>query len=146
MQAVKTPAVPMFKVLVWLVAVHIATTILHYADNVLFFGEYPEPTWLGRGVVDMFWFVMTPFALVGLWLARCGRSMQAVMALLAYAGMSLLALGHYRYAAFCSISLQIHTFIMLEALVAVALIFLVIRYGARFVTAAAPYEVLGRMV
>ena len=110
-----------FKALTWLVALNIATTILHYVDNIAFFHEYPEPPWLTPGLVDAFWFVMTPVALAGLWLVRRGRRRIGSIALLAYAGMSLLVLGHYRFAPFHTIGWRIHAFIWLEAAAAIAL-------------------------
>ncbi len=112
-----------FKVLVGLVVVNIATTIAHYVDNIAFFGEYPEPTWLAPGMVDAFWFLMTPVAFVGLWLAHRRRIGAGSIALLVYAGMSLLVLGHYRFAPFDSIGWRIHTLIWLEAAAALLLIF-----------------------
>ena len=57
----------------WLVWFNIFTTILHYVDNILFFAHYPEPTWLNPTLVDAFWFVMTPFALLALWLIKHQR-------------------------------------------------------------------------
>lgn len=111
-----------FKTLAWLVALNIATTILHYVDNVAFFHEYPEPPWLAPGMVDAFWFFMTPFAVIGLWLARRDRRGIGSIVLLAYAGMSLLVLGHYRFAPFHTIGWRIHVFIWLEAAAAIALV------------------------
>ncbi len=49
----------------WLLAllvVNIATSILPYMDNILFFHTYPEPHWINPQIIDAFWFVMTPFA------------------------------------------------------------------------------------
>ncbi|HVR97376.1 MAG TPA: hypothetical protein VMW27_12225 [Thermoanaerobaculia bacterium] len=111
-----------FKTLAWLVALNIATTVLHYVDNIVFFHEYPEPPWLTPGIVDVFWFFMTPVALTGLWLVRRDRRSMGSIVLLAYAGMSLLVLGHYRFAPFHTISWRIHAFIWLEAAAAIALV------------------------
>ena len=110
-----------FRTLVWLVSINIAMSVLHYVDNLLFFHEYPEPPWLSPGIVDAFWFVMTPVALWGLWLARRGRQSYSSIVLLIYAGMSLLVLGHYRFAAFHEIGARIHLFIWLETAAAAAL-------------------------
>lgn len=111
-----------FTALAWLVAVNIAASILHYVDNIAFFPDYPEPPWLAPGMVDAFWFLMTPVALGGLWLAHRRRRGLSSMFLLLYAGMSLLVLGHYRFAPFHGIGWRIHTFIWLEAAAAVVLV------------------------
>jgi hypothetical protein len=111
-----------FRSLAWLVALNIATTILHYVDNIAFFRHYPEPSWLAPGMVDAFWFLMTPVALAGLWLAYRGRRILSSIVLLAYAGMSLLVLGHYRFAPFHSIGWRIHALIWLEAVAALVLV------------------------
>lgn len=105
-----------------MVALNIATTLLHYVDNIVFFHEYPEPPWLKPGMVDAFWFFMTPVALAGLWLMRRGRRGIGSIVLLAYAGMSLLVLGHYRFAPFRAIGWRIHAFIWFEAAAAIALV------------------------
>jgi hypothetical protein len=111
-----------FRALASLVALNVATTILHYVDNIMFFHEYPEPPWLTPGLVDAFWFLMTPLALVGLWLARRDRRNLSSIALLTYAGMSLLVLGHYRFAPFHAIGWRIHAFIWFETAAALALV------------------------
>ena len=116
------PSLFTFRTLVWLVALNVAATIFHYVDNVMYFHEYPEPAWLAPGLVDAFWFLMTPLALVGLWLARRNRKTLSSVALLTYAGMSLLVLGHYRFAPFHAIGWRIHAFIWLEAAAALALV------------------------
>jgi hypothetical protein len=106
----------------WLLIVNVVGSALHYADNLLFFDEYPEPWWINRSIIDAFWFVMTPLAWIGYRLIQRGRLFPGHLILLGYAGCNLLALGHYRYASFCSISPRIHIFILLEALLAVVLI------------------------
>lgn len=108
--------------LFWLLAANIVATILHYADNIYYFQLYPEPPWLNAKMVDAFWFVMTPLAVLGYWLIRRGSIHRGCLVLYAYAAASLLVLGHYRFAPFFSISARIHFFILLEAVLAVALV------------------------
>lgn len=76
-----------FKILAWIVILNISMTILHYVDNIIFFHEYPEPPWLTAGIVDAFWFLMTPIGLLGLWFARKERKLQSSICLLTYAAM-----------------------------------------------------------
>ena len=89
-----------------------------YVDNVLFFRHYPEPTWLNPHLVDMAWFVMTPFGVVGYVLFLRGRSTAAFACLYLYALMSLLVLGHYLIAPPWRVSFKINVFIMAEAIAA----------------------------
>lgn len=107
--------------LLGLVVANVAATILHYGDNILRFARYPEPAWMAPHLIDAFWFLMTPFAVIGYVLTGRGRVHAGSMALYAYAAMSLLVLGHYRYAPFRDISFGIHALILLEAGLALAL-------------------------
>ena len=50
--------------LYWLLIANVVSTIFHYADNVCYFHLYPEPAWLNARIVDAFWFVMTPLAVI----------------------------------------------------------------------------------
>lgn len=107
-----------YRNLLCLVIANIIASILHYVDNVMHFEHYPEPDWLNAQLVDLFWFFMTPFAIVGLYLVKRHRFNFALWLLIAYALMGLLVLGHYNYAPFFDISFKIHLFIWLEAILA----------------------------
>ena len=115
------------QVLFWLIVANVIATIFHYADNVCYFHLYPEPTWLNAKIVDAFWFVMAPLAVIGYWQIRVGAVRRGCLFLYAYAAASLLVLGHYRFAPFLSISFRIHFFILLEAALALILILYVAR-------------------
>lgn len=99
----------------------VASSVLHYGHNLLFFEQYPEPPWIHRHHVDAFWWLMTPLAWVGYRLIRNGSARLGAATLMAYAACNLLTLGHYRYAPPQTISLQIHLFILLEAALAILL-------------------------
>ena len=107
-----------YRNLVYLVIANIVASILHYVDNVVHFEHYPEPDWLNAHLVDLFWFFMTPFALLGLWFAKKCYYKSALCSLIVYALMGLLVLGHYNYAPFFDISFKIHLFIWIEAILA----------------------------
>ncbi len=113
---------PWLSALRWLVLATVACSILHYADNLLFFEHYPEPPWINRHIIDAFWWLMTPLAWSGYRLMRRGALRSGAATLLAYGACNLLTLGHYHYAPLHDISLRIHAFIVLEALLAAALI------------------------
>jgi hypothetical protein len=102
----------------WLLLATFASSVLHYIDNLLFFEQYPEPVWINRAIIDGFWFVMTPLALVGYHLMQRGAHQAGTWVLLAYAGCNLLTLGHYRYAYICTVVPRINAFIFLEAVLA----------------------------
>ncbi|MDP9099272.1 MAG: hypothetical protein M3N48_09820 [Verrucomicrobiota bacterium] len=105
-----------------LLIANVVATIFHYTDNVCYFHLYPEPTWLNAKIVDAFWFVMTPLALIGYLLIRREHIRRGCLFLYAYATASLLVLGHYRFAPFFLIPFRIHLFILLEAALAFVLI------------------------
>jgi hypothetical protein len=106
------------RILLILLAANIVTSILHYVDNIVFFQHYPEPTWLSPHLVDLAWFVMTPFGVAGYWLFRRGPRSAAFACLYLYATMGLLVLGHYLIAPPWEVSLKINLFIMAEAIAA----------------------------
>lgn len=122
MKNTATPAWLNYSNLKWLFIINIVTTILHYVDNVLFFAHYPEPDWLNPQLVDLFWFVMTPVALLSLWQYKRQHFYLGFALLVSYVLMSLLVLGHYRYAPFHEINFKIHLFIWLEAIAAIVLL------------------------
>lgn len=98
-----------------------AASVLHYADNLLYFEQYPEPPWIDRSMIDAFWCLMTPLAWIGYRLLQRGARAAGTAVLFAYVAGNLLSLGHYRYAPLCSIGLRINTFILLESLLALLL-------------------------
>ena len=108
-------------VLLTLVLANVVTSILHYVDNVVFFRHYPEPTWLSPHLVDLAWFVMTPFGVAGYLFFRRGRRPAAFACLYLYAAMGLLVLGHYLIAPPWKVALKINLFIMAEAIAALQL-------------------------
>jgi hypothetical protein len=109
------------QVLVGLVIANVVTSILHYVDNVVHFAHYPEPSWLNPPLVDMAWFVMTPFGILGCWLFWLGWRRVAFLCLYLYAIMGLLVLGHYLIAPPWELSFKINLFILAEAVAALLL-------------------------
>jgi purine-cytosine permease-like protein len=116
--------------LLLLVAMNVAASVAHYADNIVRFVSYPEPPWLSPERVDVFWFFMTPFGLAACWLYRRGRARAAFFASYSYAAMNLLVLGHYLVAPPWRLPLLINLLIVLEAVTATLL--LVFTVGAEY--------------
>ncbi|MGI0493014.1 hypothetical protein ACN4EG_14625 [Alkalinema pantanalense CENA528] len=113
------------RMLLVLVVLNILASVIHYGDNICFFSEYPEPSWLNPHLVDAFWFVMTPFAVLGYWYGVQGWRGWSKIALNVYAIMSLLVLGHYLITPPWHVSLKINAFIFLETIAAIFLIYYV---------------------
>jgi len=110
------------RLLLWLVLANVASTVAHYLDNMVYFGDYPEPPWMTPHIIDGFWFVMTPFAFIGYRLMARELVHWGSASLYLSSVMSLLVFGHYRYAPMSDIGVRIHLFILLEALLAIALV------------------------
>jgi hypothetical protein len=104
-----------------------ATSVMHYADNIVRFVSYPEPPWLDPARVDAFWFFMTPFGLAAYALWRRGWRRSALVASYAYAAMNLLVLGHYLVAPPWRLPALINLFIVLEAGAAILLVAFAVR-------------------
>ncbi len=103
--------------------VNVITSLLHYADNILFFHAYPEPHWISPKLIDAFWFVMTPFAILGYFFYKRGLETYSYLCFYLYSLMSLLVLGHYRYGSMGELSFKINLLILAEAFAALILIF-----------------------
>lgn len=108
--------------LLLLLAINIGASILHYVDNILFFHAYPEPPWINPQIIDAFWFVMTPLAVLGYVFYSKGLRGYSYLCLYLYAVMSLLVLGHYRYGSMWEMSVKMNLLIFIEAIAAVALV------------------------
>lgn len=82
----------------WLLAIGVLVSVVHYVDNVVNFDSYPQADGglaPSRGVIAASWFVFTALAYAVWWLLRRGRRRAAAAALLAYSLSGLVGLGHY---------------------------------------------------
>jgi hypothetical protein len=62
-----------------LLLVNLAASALHFSDNMLRFGEYPEPKWITTPhVVDALWIAITPLLAAGWWFANREMKWRAV--------------------------------------------------------------------
>lgn len=110
------------KILLTLVGLNVLASLLHYGHNMWFFSRYPEPSWINPGKIDRFWFFMTAFAVIGVYWHMKDARWRSALALVLYSLMGLLVLGHYLYGSFFAIAFEIHLFIWIEALCALALL------------------------
>jgi len=117
------------KWLMVLVAINILSTIVHYVHNIIYFAEYPEPPWMTRLIIDSFWFLMTPFAFLGLHWDLSANPTSSFWAFVTYCVMSETVLLHYACEIKTPISMSIHFNIWFEAIAAfVLLIYVTKRY------------------
>lgn len=98
------------------------SSVLHYGHNIAHFEHYPEPKWLNPQIIDWFWFVMTPFAIIGCFFDMYGLRRTAFVLFALYALMNMLTLLHYGCEIRVPISFTIHLFIWFEAICAAILL------------------------
>ena len=85
------------RLLTWLLAVAIAVSVIHYADNYFNYEDFPhgsgpEPS---SGLVLAAWFILTPLGIAGWVFFRRGDVATAGLLLMAYSFSGLVGLGHY---------------------------------------------------
>jgi hypothetical protein len=81
-----------------LLGVAIAVSVVHYADNVGNYDDYPSGGSLpapSAGLILASWFLFTAAGIAGYVLYRRGRFHLAPVLLAVYAGSGLVGLGHY---------------------------------------------------
>ena len=83
--------------LTWLLAVAIAVSVVHYADNYFNYEDFPhgsgpEPS---AELVLAAWFILTPLGIAGWVFFRRGDAAMAGLLLMAYSFSGLVGLGHF---------------------------------------------------
>ena len=83
--------------LTWLLAVAIAVSVVHYADNYFNYEDFPhgsgpEPS---AGLVLAAWFILTPLGIAGWVFFRRGDVATAGLLLMAYSFSGLVGIGHF---------------------------------------------------
>ena len=89
---------PKLRALQTLLAIAIAVSIVHYADNVANFSDYPDPSSgpaPGRTLIAISWFAFTAFAIAGYVYYRRERWTAAAGSLAVYSMSGLVGFGHY---------------------------------------------------
>ena len=85
------------RLLTWLLAVAVAVSVVHYADNYFNYEDFPhgsgpEPS---AGLVAAAWFILTPLGIAGWVYFRRGDFATAGLLLMAYSFSGLVGLGHF---------------------------------------------------
>ncbi|MEM6840521.1 MAG: hypothetical protein AAF609_27285 [Cyanobacteria bacterium P01_C01_bin.120] len=104
-----------------LLLLNICASILHYADNLLYFDAYPEPAWFSPFLTDSIWFVMTPLGMAGFWFYVQKKYRIAYFGLYSYVLLSQLTLSHYLISPIWELSLKMNMLILLESFMAIPL-------------------------
>ena len=85
------------RLLTGLLAVAIAVSVVHYADNYFNYADFPHGTGPepSAGLVGAAWFILTPLGIAGWVFFRRGDVATAGLLLMAYSFSGLVGLGHY---------------------------------------------------
>lgn len=81
-----------------LLAIAVAVSVVHYADNVFNYADFPQDGSLpdpSRALVAASWFAFTAAGLAGYVLFRRAPSTPALVLLAVYSGSGLVGFGHY---------------------------------------------------
>jgi hypothetical protein len=105
-----------------LLALNIASSAVHYIDNILRWSLYPEPAWDNVRLTDTFWFLMTPVGILAYVLYRRGSRQMGLTLNYVYGAMNLVVLGHYLFASPWAVSLSVNASILFETATAACLL------------------------
>jgi hypothetical protein len=88
------------RILVWLFGTAFVVSVVHYTDNYVNYGDYPQPgpdalLAPSAAQIGVAWFVFTALGILGLWLWFRGRITSACVALTGYSVSGLIGFGHY---------------------------------------------------
>jgi hypothetical protein len=114
----RTAARVLFRVL----AASVASTVVHYTDNYVYFDEYPQPASLRRWQVYAAWILLTAVGALGYHLYRSGNRAPAYVCLVVYSYTGLSSLGHYLYGGWAEFSGKQHVFILLDGAAGLAVL------------------------
>lgn len=110
------------KALLRVLVAGVVLTTVHYADNYLYFDEYPQPASLQRWQVYAAWLVLTAVGAAGYALYERGHTAPAYVCLVVYSYTGLSSLGHYLYGSFDEFTAKQHAFITVDGLTGTAVL------------------------
>lgn len=117
------PVTQRFDLLTVALLAYAAASLAHHAHNAAFLVEYPNmPGWLSPPRVYAAWLGVTSVGLTGFLLVERGHRRAGLVALIAYAALGFLGLGHYRLAPVAAHTLTMNVTIWLEVLTAALLL------------------------
>lgn len=104
----------------------IVLTVVHYADNYLYFDEYPQPGSLRPWQVWAGWLVLTAIGVAGYRLYKAGQTAAAYVCLVVYSYTGTSSLGHYLYGSMSEFSAKQHVFILVDGVTGLAVLAFVV--------------------
>ena len=111
------------RTLLALTIVYAATSLLHFAHNAIFLGDYPNlPSWLTAGGVWLAWCGITAVGVLGYVLYRRVSRVAGLAILVVYALLGFGGLDHYVVAPVSAHSVAMNTTILVEVTGASALL------------------------
>lgn len=119
-------ALPGTDALLRILVAGILLTSVHYADNYLYFDEYPQPVSLTRTSVWAGWLLLTGFGIAGYLLHRKGHRAPALVCLVVYSYTGTSSLGHYLYGSLSDFTVKQHVFIGMDGLAGLAVLAFVV--------------------
>ena len=109
-----------------LLLVYLAASLLHFAHNAEYLGQYPNlPTWLGRSDVYLAWLGLAALGAVGYALYRTGWRLVGLFVLALNAALGFDGLLHYTRAPFTAHTAAMNFTIWFEVLAAAILLIFV---------------------
>jgi len=126
------PARDQFMRLAVLLMVYLAASLLHFAHNAEFLGDYPNlPIWLTRSDVYFVWIGQAVIGLVGLALYLRGRQTPGLLLIGLFAAFGFDGLLHYTRAPFGAHTVAMNFTIWFEVVAAAVLLVAVVFVLAR---------------
>jgi hypothetical protein len=104
------------QILLIILLLNLISTWLHYTDNAIFVGLYPEPGWFTTAGVFATVIVMTPIGILGYWLYSKHQFRPAYLTLAVYSITSISSPAHYFYPQIMAMTLKMHSLIWLDAI------------------------------
>lgn len=118
----------------WLLALFITdmvAALLHYADNIVSLGTYPDPPWLTRTDLVFSWIIMTLFGLTGYRLYLRSDARKSFYAFCVYSLINWGTLLHYLVVPMPKVRFRVNALVMVQVVATLALWTYVVRLRLR---------------
>ena len=119
------------KALLALLALTLLASALHFADNVIYFDDYPEPAWLSPVAVAVLWLPLAWVAMRAWHCVKDGEGERGYLLVHGFISGNLLSLGHYLFAAPWEVATRINVAIAVQVGMAALLLATTLRQQAR---------------
>jgi hypothetical protein len=103
-------------------AAAIASSLVHYTDNLINIEDYPQPHWINHAVIPAAWLILTAVGIAGYRFFRRGNYRAAGLFLVVYSYTGLSSLAHYAYGPMSAFTPRMHAGIWLDGLTGAAVL------------------------